>query len=345
MAAYISVNAKYYKDSNKNLFGHTERTHAKIQNAKSELLSNNFYSYGAPIPDLYEQTKLEVERVKGKKLQKNSNTIVDFVISFDRELCNSIIKKEGRMYFEREFKVRLNKLQSKVKEKFGLTPIGFVFHADEGHEDKDGLWKENYHAHVSFFNYDFDTRTAPLRIMAKKGQDSPWARVQDLAALEFLDLGFKRGVSKEKTRKEHLEKEQYIKRKHDEMIETNDQLQRDIAASREYIKHEEEKHLEEMRRVTEAAKSVYKSTPAILSISKVLSVLCENVATRKVLEFAIRRLNEDEQDRAKFMVDVCLSTQNKSNVFGSGLRAKALASRIVKIAKDEQPNMKLELNG
>jgi hypothetical protein len=100
--------------------------------------------------------------------------------------------------------------QNQIKERFGFTPVGFNFHMDEGHVDKENnLKSRNYHAHVVLFNFDFETKLQPLRTM--KPQD--FSEMQDIAGKAFEKLGYQRGLSKEQTKAQHLEKEQHIERK------------------------------------------------------------------------------------------------------------------------------------
>ncbi len=84
-----------------------------------------------------------------------------------------------------------------------MTKIAHNFH-----KPKNGNVKYNVHAHVIFLNYDFDKSKTVLRSLYKKD----WANMQDVAQKSFNthNLDFIRGVPKEETKKEHLERNDYI---------------------------------------------------------------------------------------------------------------------------------------
>ena len=50
----------------------------------------------------------------------------------------------------------------------------------------------------------------PLQYMQSRGSGSVWSRIQDIAANRLTPYGFERGVSKELTKKAHLEKTQHV---------------------------------------------------------------------------------------------------------------------------------------
>lgn len=217
MSGFVSINCKYYKDSNKNELNHVEREHKNVENSNPKLVHNNFGNNDLEL--VYEKIYKKVENYKGKKLQKNANTFIDSVLSFDRDVTNQLIAKFGREKFQIIFEQKIDELMLNIKNELGFEPIGFHFHADEGHNDPiSGKWKENYHAHFSMFNFNFNDGTAPLRKLKKKG-DGEFALLQDIAFNTFKTLGYKRGISKEITKKEHLEKDEYIKQKQLETIE------------------------------------------------------------------------------------------------------------------------------
>ena len=217
MSKFVSINCKYYKHSNKNELNHVARVHKKVENSKPELVHNNFGINNLEL--VYDEVYKKVENYKGKKLQKNANTYIDSVLSFDRDLTNKIIKDFGREKFQIIFEQKINELMLHIKNKLGFEPIGFKFHADEGHNDPvTGEWNQNYHAHIAMFNFDFKDGTAPLRKM-QKGGAGDFALLQDLAYQAFSPLGYERGVSKTITKKVHLEKDEYIQKKQLETIE------------------------------------------------------------------------------------------------------------------------------
>ena len=120
-----------------------------------------------------------------------------------------------------------------VQEKTGLTPVGWAFHADEGYKNPEtGEIAMNYHAQLIFFNHDFKTGKAPLRDMQKRGSESPWSNLQDLAGQIFKPLGFVRGKPKDDLHADHLEKDDFIARKHEDLeriIQENEEIAEKMA--------------------------------------------------------------------------------------------------------------------
>lgn len=86
----------------------------------------------------------------------------------------------------------LKKLAAAYKEKFGINVFQIDIHKDEGHEDADGKWVGNLHAHVTADFIDHETGES---LKLKPYQMS---QLQDVTA-EVLDM--ERGVS---SNKQHL---------------------------------------------------------------------------------------------------------------------------------------------
>jgi len=231
MSNYVSLNAKYYKHSNAaGEIGHVMRLFSENINAIKELTPNNF-DCGFSIIDRYNEIYKSVEEHKGKKLQKNANTFIDGVLSFSEEQMDQIMEKPN---WKKEMSSLIDQYMQEVKEKTGLEPVGWAFHMDEGHIQKDKIdldgnpiYKMNYHAQLIFFNHDFKTGKAPLREMQKRKSDSPWSKLQDLAGDTFKPLGFQRGISAEITKKKHKEKDEFIAEKQqkiEEILEKNEEM-------------------------------------------------------------------------------------------------------------------------
>lgn len=214
MKKFVSINCKYYKHSNRNEIGHVTRMHNKVENSKPELVPNNFGSSNHE--EIYNKIYNKVEKYKGKKIQKNANTFVDGVVAFNRERINELIELHGREKFQAIMSQKFDELLFEMKEVFGFEPIGYKFHADEGHYKGDE-WLENYHAHITLFNFNFKDGTAPLRKMQKRS-DGEFSLMQDLVYKVFRPLGFERGISKDLTKKEHLDKDDFIRNKQLERI-------------------------------------------------------------------------------------------------------------------------------
>ncbi|MBL3808435.1 MULTISPECIES: hypothetical protein [unclassified Streptomyces] len=231
MKNYVSFNAKYYKNSNAaGEIGHVQRVFAENTNQIKQFAADNF-GCGYNIYDRYKEVYDQVESIKGKKIQKNSNTFMDGVLSFSRDQMLEIMKKSD---WKTSFSEHIEQFMQDVKEQTGMEPLGWEMHMDEGHKDPEtGEYKMNYHAQCIFFNYDFKTNKAPLRdLMGRKG-DSIWSKLQDTAGKRFEDLGFVRGVSADMTKAKHDEKDDFIASKQAEIERLQAELeQRQIQQER-----------------------------------------------------------------------------------------------------------------
>lgn len=152
---------------------------------------------------------LEQERKK-QLLEENRNDyqqkhLVELVISLSEEkakeyLNNGVDIKEGFRQYAKN-----------LEKDFGLKSLNLSFHFDEGYIDKDNKVHHNIHAHIIGFNYSFVTKKSILSNFEKKD----FRKLQTLAQDSFQELGldFKRGVSKLKSKKEHLNRNDYILQK------------------------------------------------------------------------------------------------------------------------------------
>lgn len=229
--SYCAVNTKYYKDSNASgEMGHVLRSFRDNKNTIEELSVNNFGFCFDAEKDIFSSYKDKLKDAKTsnhRAIQKNSNTFIDSVLIFDRELFDSLIEENRQDEIVEATKNYMNDF----KEKYGFEPIGFEFHLDEGTEisskhfeelseeeqkeykivhsenlGEETYIKHNYHAHAIFLNYDFDRKKSCLRSMTKED----WSNSQDLLHKNFKRLGFDRGESKLITKNEHKEKIDYV---------------------------------------------------------------------------------------------------------------------------------------
>lgn len=205
---FVSFNAKYWKHSKAiGLFSHSERVFQKNKNVLDPELSK--LNFGTKeLSKTYQF--IHQQRQSIKKARNDANTLIEGVLAFSndrfQELENKLSKQQLREEFDSQLKVLVKKIEKKYKLKF----LAYQFHMDEFHLDKRGDKKVNYHAHVFFYNYDFETNTSPLRAMKRKD----WSTIQDLCGFSFSKWKFRRGVSKEITNRGHLEKDDFIKQKH-----------------------------------------------------------------------------------------------------------------------------------
>lgn len=230
MSNFVSFNAKYYKHSQSSgEIGHVERQFAENKNQIKELEKNNF-DCGYSIIDEYNKIYAQVETDKGKKIQKNANTFIDGVLAFSREQFEEFAQDP---HYKAIMSKYIKNFMNQVQEETGLTPVGWAFHADEGYKNPEtGEIAMNYHAQLIFFNHDFKTGKAPLRDMQKRGSESPWSKLQNLAGDVFAPLGFVRGKPKDDLHADHLEKDDFIARKHEDLeriIQENEEIAEKMA--------------------------------------------------------------------------------------------------------------------
>lgn len=228
MGGYVACNAKYFKASKvKALTAHNKRLFDHDENVFPELSGENFRHEIASFSQL-EKQMLDAKKAAGLRargFQESANVMIDNVLILSRDVVNELkrINPDG---YKEELKDAAIKLSERIKKEFGLEPMSIDFHWDEGHyEDQDGEtiekkdfyelddeqkskceFKNNYHAHMAFFNFDFKKLNQPLREMRR----GDFSKIQDLAADCFEHLGFERGISKKITGNKHLEKSQYL---------------------------------------------------------------------------------------------------------------------------------------
>lgn len=211
MKNYVSFNAKYYKNSNASgEIGHVQRVFKENTNAIEHLTKNNF-GCGYNIHDKYKATYKQVEEIKGKKIQENSNTFMDGVLSFSKDQIEKMMKEDPN--WKKNLSNHIEQFMQDVKKETGLEPLGWEMHMDEGTAHPDGTYSMNYHAQLIFFNFDFETKKAPLRDLMGRKSNSIWSKLQDLAGERFAPLGFQRGISAEMTKAKHKEKDKFIEEK------------------------------------------------------------------------------------------------------------------------------------
>jgi hypothetical protein len=285
MSNFVSFNAKYYKHSQSSgEIGHVERQFAENKNQIKELEKNNF-DCGYSIIDKYNEIYAQVETDKGKKIQKNANTFIDGVLAFSREQFEEFAQDP---HYKAIMKKYINGFMDQVQEQTGLTPVGWAFHADEGYKDPEtGEIAMNYHAQLIFFNHDFKTGKAPLRDMQKRGSESPWSKLQDLAGEVFSPLGFVRGKPKDDLHADHLEKDDYVARKHEELekiIQENEELASKMAIL--------------ATNMTEQCESLKDVVTEINSKAKAYEDIKNNIG--KATDFIKKELEDDKSIYSKF---------------------------------------------
>jgi len=240
----------HYKGTEE-LIDHILRTgNTNSNNIKKELtkFNKNFISENFESNDLFDvylTAKNDYLKATNKNVRSDMNTTFENVIVFSEDQIINIenrIKQLNPSFNDEQVHDLLTKKLSKYLQKFGeneeknghgMRFLGGTLHFDEGHYDKNGQWKRNIHAHLLFFNYDFKNKISPLKHLSISSRiyqpgvpeneqisfyqtpelNPNFVAIQDRAAEIFKPFGFRRGISKLITGKEHLSKEKFVQEK------------------------------------------------------------------------------------------------------------------------------------
>lgn len=145
---------------------------------------------------IYEDYKLH----HGRKLNTKATPIREAVVNLNENHTMEDLKKLSEM----------------LDKDYQMKVLHIAIHRDEGHIDKTGEEKINYHAHIVFSNYDFDKH-----ITIKRDKDVMRKLQTDVANC----LGMERG--EENSQKVRLDHRQY-KRAMQEVEEKTKELQREL---------------------------------------------------------------------------------------------------------------------
>jgi hypothetical protein len=233
MKSFVSVNAKYYKNSNASgELAHVNRLFHENVNSFPEHTKFNFGS-DFDLYDKYKEVNLKHAKALNRNIRKDANTFLDCVVSFSLERWEALEKKHGSIKLQSSMKKMMHNFMIEMQQQHLLHPVGFKYHLDEGfykqyeayqnQQDrlKKGLLKQdellmdkgelvrNIHAHVIFYNFDFKEKKAPLRKMNKK----TFSSFQDIAGIAFAKSGYVRGILKDVTNKSHDERLNFVKNK------------------------------------------------------------------------------------------------------------------------------------
>lgn len=251
MKNFVSIRSQYYKigearsaldhaHAKRNGFTQSANVYPSLSTANRGYYQNKMNN----CTDSFDEICARHQEVTRKKMRKDFNVLFEHVVVFSDPHFNKLAENIGLDKAANFLVSRLKQYMNSIKLEFGFEPIGFDLHLDEGHVDfKTQKFKRNVHAHVQFFNYDFQKRVAPLRHLMKKGQslegqtnqlNPNFVMMQDLAATAFRDIGFKRGISKDVTSKKHLRKEYFVMKKHKEANEALRIVKRDVATTRKF---------------------------------------------------------------------------------------------------------------
>jgi hypothetical protein len=195
-------------------------------NINSELSENNIIvvaknSYG--LIDAYYKCLERYRKTTKRRFRSDGNTLFEHVVILSEDHVSRLERIHGEEKIKFEIVKCLKSYTAEYAKQFGFEPLGFSLHLDEGHYDKNHNFVRNVHAHVLFFNYDFNNKRSNLKYLMKKGKDPKTGKTnelnenfvacQDLAENSFKKLKFRRGISKIKTLAKNLPKFEFMLRK------------------------------------------------------------------------------------------------------------------------------------
>ena len=215
MKNFVSVNLVTYNKSHLEII-YKHNIERKNFNSAIPYLLNETQQLDKNV-NLSYSTFEELENKRQNYLKsKNKNDymqkhLVEFVVSLSFDKVKEYLKDNrnidnGFIEYAKDLKI-----------KYGLETLSVDIHKDEGFIEN-GEVKYNYHAHILAYNYDFNKNLA----FASNLKKSDYRNLQTLAQDSFQKVGldFKRGVSKFVTKKEHLNRNDYIKQEKQKQLKS-----------------------------------------------------------------------------------------------------------------------------
>jgi hypothetical protein len=249
--AFVAVKARYYKrDAAIAVLDHSNSLRngfTRSENIYPLFTTNNASLYPKGLNSGVEalgKACLRYKQVTGKKVRSDFNVLFEHVVILSEAHYSKLEKKIGVEETKRRVMKLLVSYAKNIKREYGFEPIAVQLHLDEGHHDSSGKFIRNIHAHISFFNYDFEKKIAPLRHLMAKGKNEHgrtkkfnenFEKMQDIAAKVFAPLKFKRGVSQSVTGSKHLSKEAFVREKLNNMEVTLNESEQQVLALREQV--------------------------------------------------------------------------------------------------------------
>lgn len=251
--------------------------------------------------DAYYKHLERYKSIVGRKCRNDMNTLMEHIVVLSEEHTAKLEDKLGKERAKREIVKCLKTYSKMYAEQFKFTECGFALHYDEGFFDKEGNFKRNIHAHVMFFNYDFNTKKSYLRTLFKKGVNevtgktnelnSNFVAIQDLAHQCFKRIKFTRGKSKLLTMAEYLPKHQFLEKKLQDSFSKYKKLTQQLNLKKEELSEYLDKWLSKILK-QESAK-----TEASISAEIVLDI--DNIQIQKNTEKAIEKVEQEVRSKTE----------------------------------------------
>lgn len=284
--------------------------------------------YHKTLPEIFEDLRKDYEAKVKQKMQledkvitrKNGTTYIRAGAAPIRESCTPIkpdTKIEDFMPFVQW-----------MQEKLGLTVISIDIHRDEGHDNDDGEFVCNNHAHiiVDWMNHETGRSRKPTDIDC---------RAMQTAIAE--SLGMERGTPKDETGIEHLSVLEYKEKKAKESLQ---RVAEKKEAAETELANAEEKTAEAKRK---ARKAEFEEREAKRSASK--AVFDRSMAERAAdvaREEKVRQQNVCDEIKAE---NKRLTSENATKIAENRRLDNVIASKRKKAAQDDKDMVLAELKG
>lgn len=231
--------------------------------------------------------------IRGQKMQKKATPIREGVIVIDEHTTMGDLRLFGES----------------CKAKWGITPLQYFIHRDEGHYDENKQWKPNLHAHIVF-----DWQNKVTGKSCKLNQND----MRDMQTLLAECLSMERGIQSDKR---HLDHVQYKIVAEEEKMAQIALKQTEIA---EKVEHIEKIHQQAKEAISNEKKSYEKNYAERLKYAQKLE---QEIKER---EDKLDKISEDINQKLEVAIDDYVV---KSTLFELLIRLPIIGKRIEKLAK------------
>ena len=182
----------------------------------------------ATLTDRYNRIAAMVKEKTGRAMQTKDRERVNKKTGKVTIVRGSTPLKEGVVVIKEDTTMeQLRKFCEVCEQRWGVTALQVFIHRDEGHYGTPGdnaTWKPNFHAHIVWDWMNHDTGKSC------KLDEKAMSEMQTVLA-EYLDM--ERGISKEVTEKEHLERTDFILAKQKQEAEQAEAKKRAALAAKD----------------------------------------------------------------------------------------------------------------
>ncbi|RXJ87480.1 hypothetical protein [Arcobacter sp. CECT 8985] len=257
----------------------------------SKLMQKQFYY-------LQQQKKEILSKKYNYKENENENTIV--------EMCLNLSEEKALEYLGKglSFDAAIDQFMFDIQKRYGLTKLSFDCHFDEGYV-KNGRTYLNVHVHCVFVNFSFEKERSVLRRMKKKD----WSKIQDIAqdSFEKHDFNFRRGISKKITKKEHLERIDFITKKKEEELKNQEK-------SLKALKNDIKKHSDFTTSMKFTSQKLKNDKKTLLNEVKIKKEEVKKIDNElKIKNLELEELNEFREELKDFTKDFIKNHTKKIN--------------------------------